>query len=448
MRIPYDYIILVIIGIIVLIVLKYIAKRNRFHNALKYHFLKQNFDKAEQLYAEEENSGNIDATLYLARLFHEGMRDHAPDPRKALKYYKKALNRGIYFCLLDIGDIYNYGLDNLDPDPKKAGKYYKQLYNICRKHHTPLNLFYLSKVKERLQDLGVHDMFQVSQVPVPQQLVQVIETQPRNQTLNHDFTATIRTRIREEPQRINQRNPIPAAPQPIDNPVEIRNDPQNVHDSFINKSIFAALQKLKNNTNLTIPLETAFYEITQAIRGSRISEKRKHQALSALNSLGNDHIGANNMSERELIQLVWNRINSGVFQNDRETPIENLVSELADCTENGRLVCATGKFARILDSLNKIDPVVDIKPKWAFQREQMDTAQALRKQLLAQSPPEVQAAVNETAHLTPEKERLIDEFSNKLKTEIMTKFRNDYVASGLMTEETLQNEVNTWLDYI
>lgn len=451
----------IVLIIVLLIVLSKKAKQNRMQNALKYNFINENFEKARDYFKEEEEQGNIEATIYLARLYHGGLRDRPPDAKKALKYYKKAVDLGVYYCLLNIGDIHNYGLENVAQDQRRARKYYTRLTEFCERGNSDLDKYYLTQARQRLDvidasygpggffyDSGIGAREADNHIEIDLDVQRVFDRARKlkqNNTFRRDYIDTIRIR-NHLPVRINADGNRERVPPALDNPVVVHNDSQNVHDRILNQTISQSVQNLKNDTPLVIPTDTSLYEVKKAIQNLTTGSKQSN-AINTLNSLGSRAVGANATSEKGILSLVWNRIQGYTNSEQKRIATENLVNELSDVQESGKPWCSTGKFNRIIDSLNKIDPAVEIKPTWALNRELMDTAANFRKKLLEEEPDDVKAAID-SKQLTPEVEKAIDEFNDKFKSHLVQKFERDYVDSGIISKEELTNQTSAWIDHV
>ena len=97
-----------------------------------------------------------------------------------------------------------------------------------------------------------------------------------------------------------------------------------------------------------------------------------------------------------------------------------------DCVENDHVVCHTGIFNRVLNSLNYVDNFVNVKSTNALNDEMMNKCSLIRSNL-------------------DENE---DDFDNKLKRKIMEELKKDYVDTNIITQEELNNIINVWIDYI
>jgi len=225
--------------------------------------------------------------------------------------------------------------------------------------------------------------------------------------------------------------------------IRVRDDHQNVHDSYINKSIKESIELIQKNTEQNIDPVNCFEQIRSKIR-SKLLERPILFGLFGILKLFEEQkelkISIPDMSEYEALCLVWNRIQSPINNKYREEMIDNLFMELLD----GRHQCAGGRFNRIIDSLNMVDPEVKIRPKWAVQREMMYKAGKLRETFLDTQPQNVKDAF-ESRNSTTEQDLLCDLFNEQYKEHLIQEFTPVYVDAKIMSAEDLSKEINLWV---
>lgn len=133
----------------------------------------------------------------------------------------------------------------------------------------------------------------------------------------------------------------------LTNAIKHTNDAQNVHDSSVNNELRAVLARMApGNARLAL------------------SEARQHaannpRALQALKMVANaTYISPFDTDELDIFARVWNRTKEP--GNNTKQATEAVITALADCVENGKLVCVNGRCARLLSSLVTIDhdPVI------------------------------------------------------------------------------------------
>jgi hypothetical protein len=96
-----------------------------------------------------------------------------------------------------------------------------------------------------------------------------------------------------------------------------------------------------------------------------------------------------------------------------------------------------------LDSLNVVDDQVSIKPRSLINRELMDKSAMIRKEIYDNESEGNRKMIDSIQDNDFQKQ-----FTEKLKHNIRTQFKDDYVQSNVLTQTELDEEVNKWIDYI
>lgn len=164
---------------------------------------------------------------------------------------------------------------------------------------------------------------------------------------------------RAENARANSNNRAEAATLALADAQIYTSDPQNVHESKVNSDLRQILERIKeDNINPKKCIEDAIKYINK----SKISKKKKEDALTTLNIISNKNmIYTFNLSEDMIFALVWHRSNhinnkSKIGKTSRGKLIKDAIVEaLADSIENGLPVCINGRCSRIIASLCTID---------------------------------------------------------------------------------------------
>lgn len=234
-------------------------------------------------------------------------------------------------------------------------------------------------------------------------------------------SATERALARDRLDELGDRvfvNPPPRAlavqspPSPPPDPQLPRSDSQNVHDSSVVRSIKAILSKIPYSplsTEDTLKqVRTSLGQNEDAIKGLDLMERNFHP-LSALN-----------MTEVDALRKVWGRIHTEPDPGQKENMKEMLGKRLQECGEETS--CASGRVARVVDSLSTFDDHVHLRPLWALRQEMMAKASVMQTQ------------------------RLPDTDSGSFKDALKRKFHQDYVQTGLMTSNVLESELEQWGD--
>jgi hypothetical protein len=121
------------------------------------------------------------------------------------------------------------------------------------------------------------------------------------------------------------------------------------------------------------------------------------------------------MTEVEVLRKVWGRIQSETTQETKDDMVNMLKLRLNECGKDAS--CASGRVARVVDSLTTFDDAVNLRPLWALRQEMMAKASVLQKNHNSDSS-----------------------FTEYLRTQ----FTKDYVDTGLMTANVLNAELASW----
>ena len=148
------------------------------------------------------------------------------------------------------------------------------------------------------------------------------------------------------------------------------------------------------------------------------------------------------MKEVDILHLVWNRMYSDVHKDNLDNVKESLYNQLAGMQEHGLTVCATGRFTRIVDTLNVIDEAVSIKPSYIINEEMMNKSSKIRENMLN--------AYSETERKELEKgtSATQEEYDNKLKSKIVDTLQKDYVETKILSQEKFDHQIKKWINEI
>lgn len=379
-----NYLLLFFISILIILYYFYNNNNNNFQNARYYH---------------QNNNGKF-----------------------ALTYYKKSLiNDNNFLVLIDIGDIYHFGLNDTNIDLNKANLYYKLclsiIDNLSKKNYlNTKNKFKLKKYKKVIQ-------YRLEQLNCNYNQNNLIDTNVDHYLLNSILDGFDKKSLFKN-QEINKKLTIEPIliEEPIieNNYINILNDPQNVHDTHINKTIQSSINKLKKNT----PINLNFDQSKQLI----LQNNNNKNIIKVLDRIENSTIKSyyNNMKLKDLFILVVNHINNYDTEK-KNNAIHNLTNELNDCIENNNIVCFIGIMNRIINSLNIIDENVIIKSREVLHQEMMNKCVKIRKEL-------------------EKNNKNIDD--NIFKIEIKKELKKDYVDNKILTQDELDDMINTWIDFI
>ena len=201
------------------------------------------------------------------------------------------------------------------------------------------------------------------------------------------------------------------------------NNAQNVHDSTVQDTIkqkFIKLKKnnIKNKININEILIYAKNKLTD-----KFKEDRLKFILTSIRDRNSRITNLEDNTELEILGLVWGD----------EKVREQIINELFDCynSEYNNIVCPTGVVTRLLNADIVLNP--ETTPR---------TIEILRTEML-----------NLAAQIRIECEKK-EEYLNKteeeqdiyLKEKIKTKINDIY--KSILSTETIQKELDTWLDVI
>jgi hypothetical protein len=192
-------------------------------------------------------------------------------------------------------------------------------------------------------------------------------------------------------------------------PGQITSDSQNVHDSSIVRSVNVALDKLGPSS---ISLEKTALEVRSLV-------KENESALKGLDLVETNTVpmSALKMTESEVLRRVWGRIRDEPDEARKENMQTMLKLRLAESGQEAS--CASGRVARIVDSLSTFVDAVSLRPVWALGQEMMAKAAVLRNQ------------------------RNGDD-ARPLREILRQAFKRDYVDKGLTTMSVVDAELDTW----
>ena len=242
-------------------------------------------------------------------------------------------------------------------------------------------------------------------------------------------------------------------------------DSQNVHDSQVVSTVKHSIDKLKKSTKISTNKIQTVREIRNLLEkqkkvlgpgGTWVHTDKTKDAFKSLKKIEStdDSMYGTDMTGADALNLVWNRINN--FKNDSkeseeseesikersQTLKENLLDELSDMQEHGHTVCAGGRFNRIIDTLNVVDPEVKIMPTHAVNQEMMTKSAKIRTDMLDEKSDVDKKKFEMGTHKDQ------DEFDLKLKDTIMDTLKKDYVETKILTEKKFKSEVGKWIEHI
>lgn len=229
-------------------------------------------------------------------------------------------------------------------------------------------------------------------------------------------------------------------------------DSQNVHDTAVLGETRAALNKLRDNQQQqsTATPSNKIAQVRDMIRNSgAVDGEGRQRAERVLNTLTNEVHSKLGLSERQVLETVYDRMHDPVNVDNKQNLEDMLVQNLADAVENGTTVCSTGRAVRIASTLDALDAenVLSIRPAWAIKEEIENTASAVREAVLNDKTAAERAAF-EKADPEEEEQRMANEVAEDIKKKLVEKCQKDYVEPGILSAEGLDARLKPYLDAI
>ena len=388
-------------------------------------------------------------TLLLKHLFYTGVPDRydvngrkiagiSPNAKKTLAILEESVQLGYVRGVLEIAQLYHHGLYGFPPNLAVAYKMYRTIMETTKDQELRREtLPFLLRIEDEMREKGILPHKQ-GNVPVEIWTHSAIEFQDANDLGNRGTIASLSQDSLPSYSTFKKKEKNPPE-------IVIRDDPHNVHDSGVLGTIKLSIDRLERSTAIRKPTDSVIREVCDFILTQGTGTDKQTDALDVLDAIEKNKSPHSRMNrtERDVLTLVWNRIDQLSGDDVRMQAKLNLFNELSESVEFDSAVCATGRFTRILDSLNVIDPAVIIKPTFAIRQEMMAKAARIREKLVSElSEP------NRKFLDTPDPNSVQIEFESTLKKAIHQDLHNDYVATGIMTERDFIDETSQWIDAI
>ena len=222
------------------------------------------------------------------------------------------------------------------------------------------------------------------------------------------------------------------------------NDQQNVHNSGVVGTIKNSVNKLSKLTvtkDANNDVYTSIYKlIDEKLQGAKksdakrtlqeIQQKRRSDKLNTGKTIG------------QTLSMVFERIHSPENREHHDNLKTNLVNNLAEMQEHGKTVCSTGIGNKLVDTLNFIDPNVQIKPTYALSEEIMGKAAKLREEYMNTLSRDDTQSFSMGNH--PNQHTL----ESDMKDHIKNGLKMDYVDTKILTKARLNSEIKKWIEHI
>jgi hypothetical protein len=206
-------------------------------------------------------------------------------------------------------------------------------------------------------------------------------------------------------------------PQTVTEPVPVpvhRVDPQNVHENSVVAAVRTNIDTMKALAEFRPPVNSQRVVREVGAHVKCLSPDKAADAALVLSKLSDDTHSTFGTSEKEALGLVWDKIESIQDPKVKSNVRDTLCAQLADCVENGLIVCSTGKISRVMTSLEGVDciPLEKARPVWAISSELAQLASNVRERCLHNVTPEQQEDYN-TGHNDALSTHMQDQFQQE-----------------------------------
>jgi hypothetical protein len=450
------------------------------HENKKIDYLKrlQNFHIEEKKENNRLNKIHYHTKLY--NLYYSGVPDKydndgnkikgiEPNSVKVIKHLRKIIKYSpksqIDSIKLDLAKLYHFGMHKFQPQLKVAKKLYKSIILSCKNEDVHVQTEdLLERVNKDIRENHVYKWLNLKQPKKKSDIIgsytdntyeklnieqnnnfdnptELINTDDIFDNIFDNTFQIIEILPRTQP-IIEQRETINIPTIPTIPPIR-RNDPQNTHNSQVLSTAINSINNLKKSTKMERNLPTSLKEIRKFLKNMPKNDKRD-DSLKSLNRIekNTSPFTFSDMKEVNVLNLIWNRIHSDVHKDNLDTVKESLYNQLADMQEHGYSVCATGRFTRLVDTLNVIDEEVSIKPSYVINQEMMNKSSKIRENILNTY------SENERKELEKGTSNKQEEYDKNLKEKIVKELKEDYVKTKILTQEKFDNQINKWINEI
>lgn len=412
-----------------------------------------------------------------------------PDIIKAIQYLQEAIidttNKEPEKDILKLAFIYKHGAYNFKPDPLTGAEVIKKFVWIVPEssdikdaikelemglldddeHHREAgntagleNLYNIDTDAVNIRELIINNIIDTEETDNNNnQPFEINGRNYRRDIVNNDMRDMYGTDIQEQ-NRILQLIMDNRAENNRDRgPRQLRDDPQNVHDSSVISSTRTSIDNLKKETG-HITNEDSLKNKKEILNfvNSLPSSDKKNDALKALETIYRINAINNtlNVRDAEALDLVWPKI------ADNQDAKDILVYELSSMIENGIPVCSTGRITRIVDTLNTLDNSVKIVSESVIREEMLNKAAVIRDNFYKSFDNGIGGGIVDTENVDNvemgQNEKMLnagnhpnqDQIDSDLKISIKNSLQKDYVDTKLLSLEKFNKIVGEWIDHI
>lgn len=219
----------------------------------------------------------------------------------------------------------------------------------------------------------------------------------------------------------------------IDDNIEYNNDLQNVHDHAVNKIIISNINKMRERYNIDNMtdnfINTEIYN--NIFEDELLNTNNRYDAITTLESLSRIRHNYFNISELDMLKLIYLYI----YEKNNKTDLFHILNiELANCVENGHVVCSTGKISRIISIIDGLDNEYNtIKPLNIIKNEIYNLSNRIREKVINEATEDEKMRYNNSTD-----EVLINRMIEELNNEV----DRIYVHDLQMNKEMLIDIIN------
>ena len=204
------------------------------------------------------------------------------------------------------------------------------------------------------------------------------------------------------------------------------NDAQNVHDSTVQDTIRVKFGKINNNNNNNKEFkinEIIEYAKKKKIINGKFREERLLFILEAITKRNSPISNLGDATELDVLKMVWGE----------ERLRDQIINELFDCYngEYNYIVCPTGVVTRLLNADVVLNPESTPRTIEVLRVEMLNLAAQIR---------------NDCEKMDDYLKKTGEEQDVYLKERIKERINESY--KGILSSETIQKELDTWLDVI
>jgi len=418
---------------------------------------KQRINKLTSKINNEDKKLSLFDVLEIARTHQMGVLDSydiagtkipgvEPNARLALEYYEMAYDMGYKKALFEIANIHHHGCGEYTGDLRVAKNTYltiaqvfgdlpwidSEIYKIDKE----IDFEHISHNKTNsTANIIMSNIYTNNDDIIP------TNSLPISQILRSGGVNFVPATGFNRNDYVQDTDVVIVQPQQIGMPYS---DAHNTHDTTLNSTVKHVLDRIETNTKIIKNKSQAVLELRQFV-DSYLKGDKKIDAIKTIDAIERNFIPVSHVgkTDSEILTLVWNRIHDDINSDQIQNIKENLSDYLAECVEHGKVCCATGRVNRIVDSLNVVDPEVQLKSTSMINTELMNKAAVLRNKKYEQLSEEDRKKVDDVND-----NDVADTFKKELTKEINDTIKEEYIDSGILRDDIAQKLVGEWIEHI